>query len=944
MRKFFSILFIVFLILPVLLQLSPFHTGSEGTPKTHKAPGWLPYAMTKTDYYKAWSNYFDERISQSAVLSIAKRWFDYRVFSMTDSENVYVGREGWLFDQYALERYVHGDCKDQPRYQRQLKSHIQEVYQNLQILSGLEKISGHPVVVSIAPDKSTIYPEYLGTLPPVPECAKNTYDFWLENYTQSPLDTFIQLDQYLFGAKSRGVVLYQKTGTAWTPEGVDIVSRVLMKSLFCAELSASADNDLAGRLLNRRTFSGETIEPNLLLSGKHLSSILVYGGPQASMLLNGLAAGFDRVDFIDSARIPSQNYHEDITRYDAILIMIEESRIADLHIDLDRWCNTLSVENMAVARNSVPLKSFKIKKNISIDENKTSLTIKSMGSDSFFTLPALPGSASDRLHILKLKLHAPRADTLTWMDDSASGVRHQHLKPGQNKLYLPLAYGASVRVNINPGRQTGIFNLDSAEFLEFDLTGARSDVSAKNKVKGKIIPPSPPETASESHNLKPRSSHPSAIVLNDFEQGSIFQRKSTAADIVISGTFSGDAAAVEAQVEDFTTHKPVVPWTVIDNAPTEGIFIGILPEVPQGGWYRVSVRFSDQPEISDTGRSRWGIGMLVACIGQSNMKEWFNSGKDMLPHSLASLHRDGHWQTEPIQGNGATVFVNRLIDETAIPVGLLDYAVNGSGLCKEADWGTGYWSDQSKNSIYRQLVDAVADTGGALEYVLWMQGEADAAQGTISERHYLQTLTSFIEEQIRKDIVNGSTQPHLPFLVIGMVKRPIGHDAPHQAVRNALWQVTRDIPQCYMAATTLDLKNLGRQHLAPEAYTTLGLRVSQTILFLLGEETYYRGPSVLDVYRTDPHTIEVRLMHRGGNDFGPESNITGWQVMHESEKISIEKVSRVDARTLRINLTEAAPGPLKVSYLCGAMPDTRHPVRDNSPIKLPLEPFEQVIP
>jgi hypothetical protein len=225
-----------------------------------------------------------------------------------------------------------------------------------------------------------------------------------------------------------------------------------------------------------------------------------------------------------------------------------------------------------------------------------------------------------------------------------------------------------------------------------------------------------------------------------------------------------------------------------------------------------------------------------------------------------------------------------------------------------------------------------------------MQGEADAARGIISERHYLQTLTTFIEQQVRKDIINGSTQPYLPFLIIGMVKRPIGRDIPHQAVRDAQWQAVQTIPQCYMAATTLDLKNLGRQHLAPEAYTTLGLRSAQTILYLLGEETYFRGPSVVGGFKTDPRTIEVRLMHRGGNDFSPKSGITGWQVMHGSKPISIEKVSRVDAQTLHIIMTDPVPGLIKLSYLYGAMPDTRHPIRDNSAMELPLEPFEQMIP
>lgn len=934
------------------MGLTSLYAGKANNHNPGKTPGWYPQALFKTDYYTAWRHYINDHISRSAFWTTSKRWFDYRVFAMTDAEDVHVGREGWLFDQYALQSYRDGDCKDQSQLQARHQSQVQELYRTLRMLSGLGKISGRPVVVSIAPAKSTIYPEYLGKLPPAPKCAKSAYDVWLETCNQSPLDAFVRLDERLLAAKPRGAELYQKTGNAWTTEGVDIVTQALMESLLGDGPFDSGNGDLADRVLGRPTASEKSTEPKSPWSDSHLSSILIYGGPQAGRLLNGLAAGFERVDRIDSTQIPSLNYHERIIDYDAVLILIEESRLADLRIDLDRWCAMLAAENLAVARNTVPLNTIKAKKHISIDGDSRSLTIKSMGADSFLTLPALPGSSADTLRMLKLKLDAPRADTLTWTDNSGPGVHHRQLRPGQTDLYLPLAYGPSARLDINPGSRTGIYRLASAELLEFDLAGGPLEAQAasrsadleKEMARGKIVWPS---TVRVTPDTKTRESVPSpspAIVLNDFEPGGIFQRKGTSADIVISGTFSGSAAAIEAQIEHFETHKPVVPWTVIDNTPSEGIFMGILAEIPQGGWYRVAVRFSDQPQISDTGKARWGVGILVACIGQSNMKEWFYSGKDLSPHSMASLHRQGRWQPESLQGNGATAFANRLIGKTAIPVGLLDYAVNGSGLCKEADWGKGYWADQSNGGIYRQFVDAVADTGGALEYILWMQGEADAARATISERQYLQTLTAFIDQHIRKDIVNGSSHPRLPFLIVGMVKRPIGRDAPHQAIRNAQWQATRDIPECYLAATTMDLKNLGRQHLAPEAYTTLGLRCAQTVLYLLGEETYYRGPSVVGGFKTDPRTIEVRLLHRGGNDFQPVSDITGWQVMHEREKIPIEQISRVDSRTLHIRLTNPVSGPLKISYLYGAMPDTQHPIRDNSAMELPLEPYEQMIP
>lgn len=947
MRKFFSVLFVILLTLPAILGLPSLDTGPDNGDKLGKVPGWYPRALAKTDYYTAWRHYFDDRLNRLTLLTIPKRWFDYRVFAMTDSKDVHVGRDGWLFDRYAVQSHRQNDCREQAR----LRAHVQEVFHTLRMVTGLGRISGRPVVVSIAPDKSTIYPEYLGEPPPVGECGKNAYDLWLETNAQTPLDSFVRLDDCLLNAKSRGIELYQKAGTSWTPEGVDIVSRTLMASLLGDGPFGSRDDDLTAKMLGRPA-AGQSTRSKNPWSDNHLSSILVYGGSQAGKLLNGLAGGFDRVDRIDASQIPSLDYHERITDYDAVLILIQESRLADVYIDLDRWCAMLSVDELAVAKNTIPLNTIKTKKHISIDMDGSSLTIKSMGAGAFFTLPALPGSGTDTLRMLKLKLDAPRADTLRWTDNSSTDANRRDLRPGPTELYLPLAQGPSVRLDINPGAHTGIYHLASAELLEFDISGSSlrtaspspSTTNDRETARGKIVWPSADKEPPEPETRPPQKPSPKTIVLNDVQPGSIFQRKGTSANIVISGRYTGEAKAIEARVEHFETREPVVPWTVIDSAPTQGIFMGILSEVPQGGWYRIAVRFSDQHTVADTGKARWAVGILVACIGQSNMEEWFYSGNDLSPHSLTGLHRKGRWQPASFQGNGATAFANRLIGRTGVPVGLLDYAVNGSGLCKEADWGTGYWADQSRGSIYRKLVDAVSDAGGALEYVLWMQGEADAARATISKRQYRQTLTAFIEQQIRKDIINGSTQPKLPFLLIGMVKRPIGKDAPHQAVRNAQWQVIQDIPQCYMAATTMDLKNLGRQHLAPEAYTTLGLRTAQTILYLLGEETYYRGPTVISSFKIDPRTIEVRLLHRGGNDFQPQSGITGWRIFQGSEKIPIEDVSRADSRTIHIRLANPVQGSLHLSYLYGAMPDTKHPIRDNSAMELPLESYEQVIP
>ena len=433
------------------------------------------------------------------------------------------------------------------------------------------------------------------------------------------------------------------------------------------------------------------------------------------------------------------------------------------------------------------------------------------------------------------------------------------------------------------------------------------------------------------------------ITLTDFEDGRIFQRNGQSAKIVVSGTYKGQMEAIEARVVRSNTVEEILAWTVIDAGPRNGIFVGELADVPQGGWYNIQVRSHTDHTVAISGRHKWGVGMLIACLGQSNMKEWFYTGKDLTADSLLRKFSDSGWSKFGPIGNAAIAFGNRIIERLGFPVGLMDYSVNGSGLRKEADWGTGYWEDTSPNSIYDHFITGVSDAGGAAEFVIWIQGEADAARGTVTKNEYADSLEHFITNQVRSDIGNGSGHANLPFLIVMMIKRPGGKDGPHQDIRNAQRHVVDNIADCYLAATTLDLKNHGRQHLTPKAYISMGNRVAQTVLYVLGQETYHRGPGVTNVKQIDNRTIEIAIKHNGGSDFKPALGITGWEIIANGASVPISKIYRHDPQAIRILLERPLDDKAQIRYLYGAMPDAKNPVLDNSPLSLPLEEFQSDI-
>jgi len=123
----------------------------------------------------------------------------------------------------------------------------------------------------------------------------------------------------------------------------------------------------------------------------------------------------------------------------------------------------------------------------------------------------------------------------------------------------------------------------------------------------------------------------------------------------------------------------------------------------------------------------------------------------------------------------------------------------------------------------------------------------------------------------------------------------------------------------------------------------MGRRVAHTVLYILGEAEYYRGPEVAGVKRIDELTVDVRLSHRGGTDFTPDSGISGWEILADGTLVPIAEVYRHDPQTIRIMLKKPLTGTAAIRYMYGAMPDASNPVLDNSPMRLPLEEYQSVV-
>jgi len=473
------------------------------------------------------------------------------------------------------------------------------------------------------------------------------------------------------------------------------------------------------------------------------------------------------------------------------------------------------------------------------------------------------------------------------------------------------------------------------------------------------------------------------VHLADVEDGRIFQRDNKDQySLPIVGSYRGNPDGIEARVVMDSSAEEVVPWTIIDDDPTGGTFSGTLEDIPQGGWYNIQVRFSNDQSCIDESFNKFGVGVLVACTGQSHIDYWFDnwipgpSDTDYEPptaNDLTRMYRHAKnlqwgpdwvgWQ--PVTGVGATVFANILQESLGIPVGLLDYGVGGAALWQKnttdlAAVGlpikSGWWlADDSgifpEDDNYTPFKAGLESIGNRIEALLWIQGHAEAMAGE-STANYKSGLNELFMK-MRTD--TGVTD--LP-IFISLVTRqsgtaflpgmPIITDEKIQRIRNAEEQYCAEDSNTYLGCTTIDIPlswdNLHHSKVGQELQAK---RLAQAVLHILlnsGDYTYHRGPQLASYEIVDFSTIDVHIIHCSGTDFTPSSGIQGFEVMFGENALVPETSERYDADTIRLTISDDTDMLTGIRYLYGGNPggldlkyyaDTY--VHDNSPLQLPLE-------
>lgn len=234
----------------------------------------------------------------------------------------------------------------------------------------------------------------------------------------------------------------------------------------------------------------------------------------------------------------------------------------------------------------------------------------------------------------------------------------------------------------------------------------------------------------------------------------VFQRVGEIADINISGFYIGSPTSIEARWNGGE-------WTVIDAAPSNGVFTGTLTSQPQGqGTFEI--RFSNTAIGKHV--NFVGIGDVFAVAGQSNASGRGSTLNAYIgtPHA-GLLRNDYKWSqlldptddmtnqvdtvsVEPNNNEAGSVWpliASNYLENQSIPIAFIPCAAGGSSITA---WQPGA-NHQNRSTLYGSMVYRVLQTGGC-RAVLWWQGEADTSMSGAAYNTYLDTIADAIATDI----------------------------------------------------------------------------------------------------------------------------------------------------------------------------------------------------
>lgn len=239
------------------------------------------------------------------------------------------------------------------------------------------------------------------------------------------------------------------------------------------------------------------------------------------------------------------------------------------------------------------------------------------------------------------------------------------------------------------------------------------------------------------------------IAITELVADRIYQRVGTAKSVTFSGTYTGTVpTGVQVQLIDSGSNAIVQAFTSLTSfTASGGVWSGLL-SVPQYlGYYKWQAQLTILSTIQTAvSTNKFGVGALIAMIGQSNMEHlWFQvTAPGAASANTRRYNGNGYFaisaavQTGELEnsyengngGGGVIAYANAMVALLGVNVCLLEYAEGGTSITQ---WQTGQdpWKNFAGPTPALAGIKTVqhADVGGDFEATCWDQGETDAANG-----------------------------------------------------------------------------------------------------------------------------------------------------------------------------------------------------------------------
>jgi len=191
-------------------------------------PVFTTRSMVGRGFYKGIEGYLDDRNPFRGEFIKTNAWMDVSLFHTSPTPNVHIGLHGWLYFKPAFHSFFKADCSKRPQALR-----LARRLHNLELVL---KKAGKRFIFVVAPDKSSIYPEYMGGVRESNNCGKNFFGLFLNALKKFPVQGFVRLDKALLAAKKNNL-LYYSGGTHWNDRGAVIASKLILKKLSTPEVT-----------------------------------------------------------------------------------------------------------------------------------------------------------------------------------------------------------------------------------------------------------------------------------------------------------------------------------------------------------------------------------------------------------------------------------------------------------------------------------------------------------------------------------------------------------------------------------------------------------------------------------------------------------------------------------------------------------------------------------